>query len=141
MGSIRPRLPKGSRAAAALAVLLAATGAASAQSAGGGAPPAGSGSGAGAGDARRGFALFKADGCYECHGLVGQGGGAGPRLAPDPLPAEAIAAYIRAPANVMPPYSSTVVSDQDVQDIRAYLASVPPPPPVADIPLLSQLAR
>ena len=137
MGTTRPRVPKVPRATVALAVLLAAAGAASAQTAGGAAPPAG----AGAGDAGRGFTLFKADGCYECHGLVGQGGGAGPRLAPDPLPAEAIAAYIRAPANVMPPYSSTVVSDQDVQDIRAYLASVPPPPPVADIPLLSQLAR
>jgi mono/diheme cytochrome c family protein len=89
-----------------------------------------------AGDAARGKHLFMADGCYECHGTVGQGG-AGPRLAPDPLPAEAIAQYIRKPTAVMPPYVEKVAGDQDVQDIQAYLASIPQPPPLKDIPLLA----
>jgi len=90
---------------------------------------------AGEGDAERGKVLFQKDGCYECHGLVGQGG-VGPRLAPNPLPAEAIASYIHNPAGEMPPYVTKVVPDADVGDIRAYLASLPPPPKLADIPLL-----
>jgi mono/diheme cytochrome c family protein len=89
------------------------------------------------GNAAHGQRLFMADGCYECHGTVGQGG-AGPRLAPDPLPADAIASYIRKPANVMPPYVEKVLSDQGVRDIQAYLASIKPPKPVKDIPLLNQ---
>jgi ubiquinol-cytochrome c reductase cytochrome c subunit len=90
-----------------------------------------------AGDAVRGQHLFMADGCYECHGTVGQGSVAGPRLAPDPLPAEAIAQYIRRPASVMPPYVEKVFSDQDVRDVQAYLAGIPRPPPVKDILLLA----
>ncbi len=89
-----------------------------------------------AGDAGRGLKLFIADGCSECHGTVGQGG-VGFRLAPAPIPASAIAAYIRNPAGEMPPYTSKVVSDADIQDIHAYLASVPKPPALADIPELN----
>ncbi len=89
-------------------------------------------------DAARGQHLFMADGCYECHGTVGQGGAAAPKLAPDPLPAEAIAHYIRHPAAVMPPYVETLVGDADVRDIQAYLASLPQPKPLNDIPLLAR---
>jgi len=88
-------------------------------------------------DAARGQHLFMADGCYECHGTVGQGGAA-PKLAPDPLPAEVIAHYIRHPAAVMPPYVETLVGDADVRDIQAYLASLPQPKPLNDIPLLAR---
>jgi mono/diheme cytochrome c family protein len=88
------------------------------------------------GNPTRGRHLFMADGCYECHGTVGQGG-AGPRLAPDPLPADAIASYVRKPANVMPPYVEKVLNDQDVRDIQAYLVSIKPPKPLKDIPLLA----
>jgi mono/diheme cytochrome c family protein len=88
------------------------------------------------GDATRGQLLFMADGCYECHGTVGQGG-AGPRLAPDPLSAEAIAQYIRKPADVMPPYVEKVLDDQAVRDVQAYLASVKQPPPLKDTRLLA----
>jgi ubiquinol-cytochrome c reductase cytochrome c subunit len=87
-------------------------------------------------DATRGQHLFMTDGCYECHGTVGQGG-AGPRLAPDPLSADLIAQYIRKPAAVMPPYVEKVVSDQDVRDIQAYLASINRPPLFKDIKLLA----
>jgi ubiquinol-cytochrome c reductase cytochrome c subunit len=78
-------------------------------------------------DAAHGRQLFMADGCFECHGTVGQGAATGPRLAPDPLPADAIARYIRNPAGQMPPYSPKVLSDKDIADIRAYLASIRKP--------------
>jgi mono/diheme cytochrome c family protein len=87
-----------------------------------------------AASAERGRALFLADGCYECHGTVGQGAVTGPRLAPNPPEAEAIAAYIRHPAGQMPPYSPKVISDAQIGDIHAYLASVKAPPVSDDRP-------
>lgn len=89
-------------------------------------------SSASAQDAERGHELFLSVGCYQCHGTVGQGSGAGARLAPDPLPYEAIRDYIRAPAQVMPPYEENVLSDSDVADIHAYLATVPQPPALGE---------
>jgi ubiquinol-cytochrome c reductase cytochrome c subunit len=88
------------------------------------------------GDAARGKKLFMADGCYECHGTVGQGG-PGARLAPSPLPPQVIGYYIRNPTGEMPPFTSKVVSDADIRDIHAYLSSIPKPPAVADIPELN----
>ena len=38
----------------------------------------------------------------------------------------------------MPAFPASVVSDADLADIRAYLASLRPPLPLADIPLLSE---
>lgn len=86
-----------------------------------------------AGNADNGKKLFFKNGCYECHGTVGQGG-TGPRLAPRPLPAAALTTYVRKPGAGMPPYSAKVMSDAEVADIRAYLASIPEPP--KDLPLL-----
>jgi mono/diheme cytochrome c family protein len=45
--------------------------------------------------------------------------------------------YVRNPTGGMPPYTNQV-SDADIADIRAYLATVPAPPAVKDIPLLNQ---
>jgi mono/diheme cytochrome c family protein len=87
------------------------------------------------GDAAHGKKLFMTVGCYQCHGTVGQGG-PGVRLAPNPLPVATIIAYIRNPAGEMPPYGSKVLSDKDVVDIHAYLATIKPPPKLADIPEL-----
>jgi|SRR5665213_428624 len=92
-----------------------------------------------AGNAENGKRLYMRNGCYECHGTVGQGAGnnpTAPKLAPKPLPTAAIITYIRKPAGGMPPYTSKVMSDADVADVRAYLASIPEPPAVKDIPLL-----
>ena len=85
-----------------------------------------------AGDPERGFETYMRVGCFQCHGTVGQGPVAGPKLAPDPLPMEALRAYIRAPAEVMPPYVESVLSDADVADIHAYLESIPDAPDVED---------
>lgn len=85
-----------------------------------------------AGDPERGFETYMRVGCFQCHGTVGQGPVSGPKLAPNPLPMEAIRAYIRAPAEVMPPYVESVLSDADVADIHAYLESIPDAPSVED---------
>ena len=78
-------------------------------------------------------------GCYTCHGYQGQGGGAGAKLAPHPISAAALIAYVRHPARgTMPTFSAKVISDADLTDIRAYLASIPDSPAVKDIPLLNQ---
>ena len=82
--------------------------------------------------------LFAKLGCYECHGYQGQGGGAGAKLAPGTPSVAALTAYVRHPAGTMPPYTNKVVSDAELADIRAYLASVPAPPPLKNIPLLNQ---
>lgn len=90
------------------------------------------------GNAENGKRLFTKLGCYTCHGYQGQGGGAGAKLAPRPISAAALIAYVRKPAGTMPPFTSKVVSDAELTDIQAYLASVPAPPAVKDIPLLNQ---
>lgn len=90
------------------------------------------------GDPGNGKALFTKYGCYECHGTQGQGTTAGARLAPKPPALAAMIAYVRNPAGQMPPYTSKVVSDAELRDIRAYLASIPEPPPAKNIPLLNQ---
>jgi mono/diheme cytochrome c family protein len=89
-----------------------------------------------AGNAQDGKALFKRHGCAQCHGTDGQGG-AGARLAPNPPAAAALIKYVRSPLGAMPPYRNQV-TDAELTDIRAYLASIPAPPPVKDIPLLNQ---
>jgi hypothetical protein len=38
----------------------------------------------------------------------------------------------------MPPYTPKVISNTDLTDIRAYLASIPEPQPSKNIPLLNQ---
>ena len=88
------------------------------------------------GNADNGKQLFMKHGCYECHGTVGQGG-TGPHLAPRPLAAAALTAYVRKPGGGMPPYSAKVLPDAEVADIRAYLATIPESPAAKSIPLLN----
>lgn len=89
-----------------------------------------------AGNAGNGKKVFLQQGCFRCHGTDGQGG-AGPRLAPNPPALAALIKYVRKPTGQMPPYTNQV-SDAELTDIRAYLATIPAPPPVKDIPLLNQ---
>ena len=88
--------------------------------------------------AASGRTLFVKVGCYLCHGYQGQGGAAGPRIAPDPLPFDGLAAFVRTTSGEMPPYSEKLLSDADLADIYAYLQSVPRPPAVVSVPLLKQ---
>ena len=90
------------------------------------------------GNAENGKKLFVKFGCYTCHGYQGQGGSAGARLAPRPIAVAALIAYVRHPSGSMPPFTDKVISNAELTDIHAYLASVPPPPAVKDTPLLNQ---
>jgi mono/diheme cytochrome c family protein len=89
------------------------------------------------GNGDNGKRLYVSAGCYECHSREGQGGaGTGPRLAPSPIPFAAFIRQCRQPSNQMPPYTSKVLSDAQLNDIYAFLQSVPKPPDVSSIPLL-----
>jgi len=90
------------------------------------------------GDVENGKRIFMRNGCYQCHGTVGQGGLAGARLAQTKLTVAGFTAYVRNPApGNMPPYRAKVMSDQELADIYAYVQSVPPPVPLANMPILS----
>jgi mono/diheme cytochrome c family protein len=90
------------------------------------------------GDSTNGKRIFMRNGCYQCHGTVGQGGLAGARLAQTKLTPAGFTAYVRNPRpGNMPPYRAKVMSDQELADVYAYLQSVPPPVPLADIPILN----
>jgi mono/diheme cytochrome c family protein len=82
-----------------------------------------------------GQALFVANGCYQCHGYVGQGGAA-PRIAPTVYPYEAFDRLVRRPPNEMPAYAVEVLGADELRAIYGYLRSIPEPPAVADIAIL-----
>ena len=92
-----------------------------------------------AGNAEKGKTLFLKNNCYSCHGVDGHGGGAGVKLAPKPIALVAFLAYVRHPGpGSMPTFSAKTIPDADLRDIHAYLATIPDPPAVKDIPLLNQ---
>ncbi len=82
-------------------------------------------SAAGAASAEKGKAAFMKHGCWQCHGFDGQGSIAGAKLAPDPMPLEALAAFVRNTNGSMPPYQKAILPDEDLADIHAYLRSIP----------------
>ena len=85
-----------------------------------------------------GKVAFEKHGCWQCHGHVGQGGGAGPKLAPSPKPLEFYSAFVRNSAGAMPPYPQKILSNKDLTDIHQYLASIPKEADYKSIPLLSR---
>ncbi|MGP0091266.1 MAG: c-type cytochrome [Xanthobacteraceae bacterium] len=93
---------------------------------------------ASAASAEKGQALFLKYGCWQCHGTLGQGAATGPRLAPDPLPFDALANFVRTSSGQMPPYRQAVLPDADLADIYAYLQSVAKPPDPRSVPLLNR---
>jgi mono/diheme cytochrome c family protein len=89
------------------------------------------------GNAENGKRIFNKNGCYQCHGREGQGSSmTGPRIAPDPVPFDVLARYVRKPLGEMPPYTAKVVSDQELADIYAFLQSRPHPPAAKDVQIL-----
>jgi mono/diheme cytochrome c family protein len=87
------------------------------------------------GDVTNGKKLFDTIGCFECHGLAGQGGNAGPKLI-DPPAYPAFIVQLRTPRNIMPPFTAKVLTDQQAADIYAYISTFPKPPDPKTIPLL-----
>jgi mono/diheme cytochrome c family protein len=86
----------------------------------------------------KGKALYVKHGCWQCHGFVGQGGVAGPAIAPNVMPLEAMSSFIRNSNRAMPPYREAVLPNADLSEIHAYLVSIPKPADPKSIPLLAQ---
>jgi ubiquinol-cytochrome c reductase cytochrome c subunit len=89
-----------------------------------------------AASAEKGKSEFLQHGCWQCHGYQGQGG-AGPKLAPNPIPFDTLSNFVRTTNRQMPPFSKQILSDEDLADIYAYLQSVPKSPDPGSIPLLN----
>ena len=92
------------------------------------------------GDAANGRKAYLTDGCWQCHGRVGQGGlmtGPAPVLAQTKLPFAAFTRQVRNPVNDMPPYPDTLLSDKDLNDIFAFLQDLPGRRPLTDVPMLN----
>jgi mono/diheme cytochrome c family protein len=92
------------------------------------------------GDAANGQRVYLADGCFTCHGRVGQGGnyyGATPVLAKTQLPFDGFKMQMRNPVRVMPPFPEAVLSDKEAADIYAFLQTLPTGRPAKDIPALN----
>jgi mono/diheme cytochrome c family protein len=95
---------------------------------------------AAAADAAKGKIAFTQHGCWQCHGFAGQGSVAtsnGRVIARTQLPLDAFKSFVRTTNGAMPPFREAVLSDAELDDIYAYLQSLPAPKPVADIPLLN----
>jgi mono/diheme cytochrome c family protein len=90
-----------------------------------------------AGNAQNGKRLFERYGCYQCHDHDAKGG-AGARLAPNPVPFATFSRYVRRPTGEMPPYTPKVVSDENLADIYAFLQTIPAPPAAKSIPILNR---
>lgn len=94
---------------------------------------------AAAADADKGKIAFTKFGCWQCHGYEGQGSVAtsnGRVIARTQLPLDAFKAFVRTTNGAMPPFRPAVLSDEDLDNIYAYLQSRPQPKAVSDIPLL-----
>jgi mono/diheme cytochrome c family protein len=99
-------------------------------------------SGAMAASAEKGKAAFIKNGCWQCHDFAGEGSIAtsgGRVIARTQLPLDAFKSFVRNTNGQMPPFRPAVLSDGDLDDIYAYLQSLPQPKAVSDIPLLSNV--
>ena len=89
-----------------------------------------------AGDPAKGKAVYLANGCQNCHGSVGQGGGPGPTLAKTRLSFQGYVRLVRQPVGRMPAFDTPLMSDQDLADTYAYLRGLPGPLTGKDIPAI-----
>jgi mono/diheme cytochrome c family protein len=92
------------------------------------------------GDVANGKNTYLAAGCMYCHGRAGQGGALNypaPPLAKTEVPFDGFKGVLRQSLRDMPAYVETVLPDQDVADIYAFLQSLPGRRPAKDIPILN----
>jgi mono/diheme cytochrome c family protein len=97
-----------------------------------------------AADAEKGKAAFIQHGCWQCHDFAGEGSVAtsnGRVIARTQLPLDAFKSFVRTTNGQMPPYRLEVLSDDDLDNIYAYLQSLPQPKAASDIPLLNNNVR
>ena len=88
----------------------------------------------------KGKAAYVQHGCWQCHDNAGQGSLAtsgGKVIARTQLPLDAFKLFVRTTNGAMPPYRHAALADEELDDIYAYLQSLPPPKAVNDIPLLT----
>src|SRR5258708_19633344 len=78
---------------------------------------------AAAGSAEKGKLAYVKHGCWQCHRFMGQGGVTGPKLAPNPIPPEALSAFLRNTNGAMPPYQKAILPHADLPDIPPFLPS------------------
>jgi len=103
------------------------------------APAAQAPAAAAAGHAANGKNLYTKHTCFFCHGTAGQGGIAGARLAVVARNTQSFIRYVRRPSGQMPAFTETILSDQALADILAYVKALPAAKSPAEIPLLNQL--
>jgi ubiquinol-cytochrome c reductase cytochrome c subunit len=84
----------------------------------------------------KGRVTYIQNGCWQCHGFVGQGGVAGLKLAPDPKPVEFYEVFVRHSNGPMPPYSEKILTKAELASIHTYLKSIPKGPAAGSIELL-----
>jgi mono/diheme cytochrome c family protein len=87
----------------------------------------------------KGKTAFVKHGCWQCHNFDGQGSIAtsnGKVIARTELSVEAFKVFVRNTNGAMPPYRAAILTDDELDDIYAYLQSLPAPRPAGEIPLL-----
>jgi ubiquinol-cytochrome c reductase cytochrome c subunit len=94
-------------------------------------------------DVERGRDLYMRNGCYSCHGTVGQGGerSGSPKLAPETYPFEVFKLMVRTPREAMPRFDPRYVSDEDLLAMHRYLSAQPKSTAAREIPALQSLMR
>ena len=87
----------------------------------------------------KGKTAFVKHGCWQCHNFDGQGSIAtsnGKIIARTAMSADAFKSFVRNTNGAMPPYRAAILTDDELDDIYAYLESLPAPRPAGEIPLL-----
>ena len=79
-----------------------------------------------AGDADRGQQVFFQNGCNVCHGDTGEGG-IGPTIAQTSLSGEQVLEQYRNPRGIMPRFDASILPDEDVANVLAWLQTLPLP--------------
>jgi ubiquinol-cytochrome c reductase cytochrome c subunit len=81
------------------------------------------------GDAAAGRRAYAEYACYYCHGTVGQGSlpTIGPRIAQVPRSFDSFKNYLRRPTGRMSSYPVSVIGDNTLADIYAFLRGLPAP--------------
>lgn len=78
-----------------------------------------------AGTAQRGAAKYHDYGCVLCHGSVGQSSAFGNAALDPQIPIEGLRYKLRNKSGMMPVFSEKILTEQDVQDIHAFLKTFP----------------